>query len=245
MKRGALLLALSALVASGCGSDDGGTRPAANESKPLPQGSEPVDLDPADFTTRIDNPYWPMAPDGKPGRRWVYRAGKEKIVVTVTGKQKTVDGVRALVLRDVATEDGEVIEDTDDWYAQDREGNVWYLGNDAEEYENGRVVSTKGSWESGIDGGAAGVIMPARPRVGLTYREEYFRGEAEDRSRVLRLDARGEVPFGRFDGALETRVTTPLEPDLVEHKYYARGIGPVMATTEGESSREALVSFRR
>jgi hypothetical protein len=212
----------------------------------LPQGSEPVELDPADFTKQIDNPYWPMAP----GSRWVYREegenGDLKVVVTVTDRKKVVDGIGALVVHDVVTEDGEVIEDTFDWYAQDAQGNVWYLGEDTKEFENGKVVSTKGSWEAGVDGALAGIIVPADPEPGMKYRQEYYEGEAEDNGEVLSVEARAVVPYGSFDDALQTKDTTPLEPDLVEHKFYALGVGPVLAVAVSNGGgREELISFRR
>jgi major membrane immunogen (membrane-anchored lipoprotein) len=247
----------SVLVVTGCGSSDddsaktadGAQTTGANGRSSFPQGSEPVELDPADFTTRIDNPYWPMAPDGKPGKKWVYRTtggeSKERVEVTVTDRKKTVEGVAALVLRDVVSEDGKLVEVTDDWYAQDKEGNIWYLGEDTKEYENGKVVTTSGSWESGVDGAEAGIIMPADPKPGLAYRQEYFEGEAEDNAKVISIDESVKVPAGSFDGCLETEDTTPLEPDVVEHKFYARGVGPVLRTSEGSDSREELVSFSR
>ncbi len=155
---------------------------APRSAAPLPQGSEPVTLDPADFTTRIDNPYWPM----RPGTRWIYvetdRAGsRQRDVVTVTHRTKTVaDGVTTRVVRDVATEDGTLVEATDDWYAQDKDGNVWYLGEATTEYEHGRPKSTAGSFEAGVNGAQPGIIMAAAPKPGLRYRQEYSKGQAED-----------------------------------------------------------------
>ena len=127
-------------------------RPAA-ASATLPTGSEQVDLDPAEFTTEIDNPYWPMSP----GSRWVYREedpeGALRVVVTVTDETKTIaNGVEARVVHDVVSQDGEPVEVTDDWYAQDAEGNIWYLGEETAEYENGEVVSREGSFEAGVGG---------------------------------------------------------------------------------------------
>jgi hypothetical protein len=232
------LLVLGGLVACG------GSEPEPGPT--LPQGGEPVELDPAEFTTEIDNPYWPMAP----GRRWVYREAGEngdlRVVVTVTEREKVVDGIDALVVHDVVSEDGEVIEDTFDWYAQDADGNVWYLGEDTKELENGKVVSTEGSWEAGVDGAQAGIIVPGDPQPGMAYRQEHYEGEAEDRGEVLSVDAQVTVPFDSYTDALQTKDTTPLEPDLVEHKYYALGIGPVLAVAvSGGGGREELIAFRR
>jgi len=221
---------------------------AASSGASLPRGSEPVTLDPADFTTRIDNPFWPM----RPGSRWVYRetapdGTRQRVVVTVTRRTRLIaNGVTARVVHDVVTEGGEPVEVTDDWYAQDRAGNVWYLGEDTKEYEDGRVVSTAGSFEAGVDGAQAGVVMPARPRVGLRYRQEYLAGQAEDRAEVFSLSEQVEVPFGHFRRVLATRELNPLEPRVLEYKLYARGVGPVLALgISGGDDREELVSFRR
>jgi hypothetical protein len=237
-----------AALAVGCGSQE----PAASSpsrATGLPQGSEHVTLDPADFTTRIDNPYWPMTP----GSRWVYRdsGGRgpaSRIVVTVTHATKRVAaGVVARVVHDRETRAGRLVEDTRDWYAQDRDGNVWYLGEATTEYDaHGRPSSTRGSWEAGAHGAQAGIMLPARPRVGMTYRQEYLAGEAEDRARVLSLDKRAKVAAGSFDHLLMTLDSTPLEPGAVEHKFYARGTGPVLAMSgSGRSGREELVRFTR
>jgi hypothetical protein len=214
----------------------------------LPQGGERVTLDPADFTTRITNPYWPM----RVGSRWVYRetdseGTRQKVVVTVTPRTKLIaNGVRARVVRDVVTEKGVPVEVTDDWYAQDRAGNVWYLGEATTEYEDGKPVSTEGSFEAGVDGAEAGVIMPARPRPGLRYRQEYYKGEAEDRARIVSLREQAEVPAGHYRRVLMTRDVNPLEPNVLEFKFYARGVGPVLAVSvSGGSDREELVRFRK
>ena len=215
--------ALAALVLAGCHDDPGG------------------------FTTEIDNPYWPM----KPGSRWVYRetdpeGSVQRVVVTVTGRTKRIaNGVTARVVHDRVTEDGRLVEDTFDWYAQDREGNVWYLGEDTTEFENGKPVTKAGSWEAGVDGAEAGIIMPAQPRVGMRYRQEHYAGEAEDEAEVLSLDEQAEPPAGHWDGALMTKDFTPLEPRILEYKLYARGVGPVLIlAASGGGGREELVEFR-
>ena len=155
-------------------------------------------------------------------------------------------GIEARVVHDVVTENGGLVEDTYDWYAHEDDGNVWYLGEDTKEYEDGEVVSIEGSWEAGVDGAQPGILLPGDPKPGLRYRQEYLEGEAEDRAEVIALDARVRVPFGRFEDVLETEDTTPLEPDLVEEKFYAKGVGPVLArTVTGGSGREQLVEFRR
>ena len=202
-------------------------------------------LDPADFTTEIDNPYWPM----RPGSHWAYRetdaeGSVQRNDVTVTHRTKTVSGIGAVVVHDVVREEGEVAEDTFDWYAQDADGNVWYLGEDTKEYEHGKLKTTEGSWEAGVDGALAGIVVPARPRPGLTYREEYYKGLAEDGAQILTLNAHAQVPYGTFDHMLQTRNSSPLEPDVVEEKLYARGVGVVLElTVSGGSDRSELLTF--
>ena len=211
----------------------------------LPQGSDPVTLDPADFVARIDNPYLPFPR----GAKWVYRetdprGSSQKVTVTVTTHSKRILGIAATVVHDVVTEKGHLVENTFDWYAQDTCGNVWYLGENTKEYENGKVVSTAGSWEAGVDGAQPGVVMPADRQVGLSYRQEYYAGEAEDRGEVLSVEEQVEVPLGHYTGAMLTKDLTPLEPRVVEYKLYARGIGEVLAiSVSGGSDREELVRF--
>lgn len=248
-----LTVILLAMAVSGCGSNDGSksektdtTRSeSSNTNLQLPQGSEPVNLDPADFTTHIDNRYWPMTP----GSKWVYseteNGGKQRVEVTVTNDTKLVDQITARVVHDVVTANGKIVEDTYDWYAQDSSGNIWYLGEDTREYKHDRVVSTEGSWQAGVDGAMAGVVMPAKPKVGMSYRQEYYAGEAEDAARVLSVDEIVEVPFGSFRNAVMTKDYTPLDPEILEHKFYARNVGPVLAIAiSGGSGREELISFR-
>ena len=185
----------------------------------------------------------------RPNRRWVYRETDKdevkKVVVTVTDRTKRIaNGIEARVVHDVVSQDGRA-EVTDDWYAQDSEGNVWYLGEDTAEYENGKIVSREGSFEAGVDGAQPGIAVPADPEVGLAYRQEYYAGEAEDKAKVLALDAQASVPFGSFEGVLQTEDTNPLDdPPQVEHKFYARDVGPVLVIgISGGSGREELLSY--
>ena len=245
MRRAALPAAVAVLA---LGAAAGGAIAAQREDGSLPRGSETVHLNPANFTTRIDNPYWPM----KPGTRWVYRetdseGTRQRVVVTVTRRTRRIaNGITARVVRDVVTEKGRFVEVTDDWYAQDRRGNIWYLGEDTTEYENGKPVSKEGSFEAGVDGAQAGVIMPARPRPGLAYRQEYYAGKAEDRARIVSLREQAEVPAGHYRRALMTREWNPLEKKVLEFKFYARGVGPVLAVSvSGGSDREELVRFKQ
>jgi hypothetical protein len=208
-------------------------------------GGAPVsNMDPSNFVATIDNPWLPFAP----GSQWVFEDesedGLERIEVTVTDDTRQIMGITATVVRDIVTLDGEVIEDTFDWYAQDREGNVWYLGEATEEFENGEVVSTAGSWEAGVDGAEAGIIMKANPTVGDTYRQEFYKGEAEDMAEIVRTGEAVEVAFGSFEDVLVIKEWTPLEPGIAEEKYYARGVGPVLEVkVEGAEGRVELISF--
>lgn len=240
-----VLAAVSAILLTGCGDSTAlsqGTTPQGR----LPRGGEPVRLDPADFTTRIDNPYLPMAP----GSRWVYRdvEGGEvhRVVITVTPQTKVVDGVTARVVHDIERRGTETIEDTLDWFAQDRAGNVWYLGEATQEYKNGRPHSSKGSWEAGVAGAQPGIAMPAHPRPGLQYRQEYRKGTAEDAAAVLSVDEQVQAPQGHYTRALLTKEFTPLEPHAVEYKLYAPGVGLVLAFgVSGDASRQELLRFEK
>jgi hypothetical protein len=242
----ALVLAVvSAVLLSGCGDS---TEPGQSTTPQgrLPRGDEVVHLDPADFTTRIDNPYLPLAP----GSRWLYKdvEGGEvhQVVVTVTPQTKVIDGVTARVVHDIERRGTETVEDTHDWFAQDRAGNVWYLGEATQEYKNGRPASTKGSWEAGVAGAQAGIAMPAHPRPGLVYRQEYREGTAEDAAAVLSVHEQVQAPQGHYTGALLTKEFTPLEPRAVEYKLYARGVGLVLAVgVSGDASRQELLRFKK
>ena len=145
--------------------------------------------DPARFSTTIDNPFLPFVPGTVMRYRETGDDGRGRVVVRVTHRTKTVQGVETVVVRDRAFVGGELVEDTFDWYAQDRQGNVWYFGENTKEYENGQVVSTAGSWKAGRDGARAGIVMKAHPRVGDTYYQEYAPGVAEDQATVLSRDA--------------------------------------------------------
>jgi hypothetical protein len=220
------------------------SRSAQDRPSPTPAAYAPQ-IDPADFVAVIDNPYLPLAP----GTRWVYEAktedGLERLVVEVTSDNKVINGVNCVVVRDTVTLDGVITEDTLDWYAQDNEGNVWYFGEDTKEYEDGKVASTEGSWEAGVDGAKPGIAMKAHPRPGDSYRQEYYQGEAEDMAKVLRLGESAKVPFGSFTDVLVTEDTTPLEPEVIEHKYYALDVGLVLEVTVSDGERVELVELSR
>jgi len=244
---------LQAVVAAATLLAVGGAHAAAATSAsrcPLPRGSEHVRIDPAAFTTTIDNPWWPMTP----GSRWTYRETDPdgpalRGVVSVTQRTKRMaDGVTTRVVRDVARQGGTPVEATDDYYAQDRCGNIWYFGEATTEFKNGKPISTEGSFEAGVDGAQPGVIVPAKPRPGLGYRQEYYAGHAEDRGEVVSLSEQVETPFGHFGRGrvLMTRDLNPLEPRNLEYKFFVRGVGQVLAiAVSGGSDREELIGYHR
>jgi hypothetical protein len=185
-------------------------------------------FDPCDFGNgNIDNPYFTLTP----GTTFTYESeteeGTEEDIVVVTGETKEILGIMTTVVRDTVSLDGELIEDTFDWFAQDKEGNVWYLGEDTKEYENGEVVSTEGSWEAGVDSAEAGIVMEADPQVGDTYRQEWYPGHAEDAAEVISMNEEVTVPFGTFTNCLQTREFSTLDPELNEYKYYCTDVGGV------------------
>jgi hypothetical protein len=244
-KRAALsaIIGAAMMLVAGCGGTAGDTNGTSAKMK---QKAYAPHINPADFTTKIDNKYFPL----KPGTTLVYR-GKAKDategdIVNVTSDTRNIMGVDCVVVDDRVTEDGELTEQTYDWYAQDQKGNVWYFGENSKEYNNGHVVSTEGSWEAGRDGAKPGVIMPADPKIGQAYRQEYYEGEAEDLARVLKLNGSAEVPYGSFENVLVTDEWTPLEPKIGEHKYYAPGVGNVLeVAVKGPQERLELVEVKR
>jgi hypothetical protein len=227
-----VLTGLVAFTACGEGSPDpagDGSSPEPSVAIELPPVDGPYDwtIDAAEFVATVDNRFFPL----EPGTTLVYegRSGDEREVVTieVTDRTKVILGITCVVVHDTVTVGGEVHEDTFDWYAQDVDGNVWYMGEDTKEYEDGKVSSTEGSWEAGVNGALPGIIMPADPAVGLAYTQEHLAGEAEDKGEIVALDQRVNVPAGNFEGAVVTEDWTPLEPKVREHKYYASGVGVV------------------
>jgi hypothetical protein len=202
---------------------------------------------PDDFVRRVDNPWFPLIP----GTTFVYRGVKDgkaaRDVYTVTQAAKTIQGVRCTGVRDRLFLVGRLEERTTDWYAQDRRGNVWYFGESTAELDRaGRVTSTEGSWQAGRSGAQAGIYMTARPQVGQSRRQEYYKGHAQDHFSVLTLRASVSVPYVSSNRALLTKEWTPLEPGTVDHKYYLRGIGEVKeVTVKGPTERLELVSLRK
>lgn len=204
--------------------------------------------DPTEIGSSVaPNPYFPLVP----GHRWVYEDEDESIVVTVTDKTKLIEGVRCITVNDIVAEDGEPIEDTDDWYAQDLDGNVWYCGEISKNYElfegddpmEAELVDVEGSWKTGREGAKPGIIMFANPVVGTVYRQEYAVGEAEDIAEIVSVTGSESAPAGSCSGdCLVTLESTPIEPDVAENKYYAPGIGLILET-DPEGGRVELVEF--
>ena len=218
----------TSLALTGCGSASEPYPPTGVDQLVIPTPS----LDRADFRKRIDNPWLPL----EPGNEWDYRAtsGGEltRIEVSVLDETREVQGVTATVVREtVVSGRGRPVGETVGWYAQDDDGNVWHVGQE-------------GAWEAGVDGAEAGLAMPARPRVGDGYLREYAEGVAEGRAMVLSLDGSASVPYGDLTGLLETEVSTPLTPGVVERELYARGIGLVrVQTVAGGDELVELVAF--
>jgi hypothetical protein len=258
MKRITLLgsiLGAMVMFAASCGGSSGssssnpgghakGNAPTTQQST-MQASSYSPSIDPSDFTTTIDNQYFPL----KPGTTFVSRRNTknttERDVMSGTHSTKQIMGVKCVVVDDRVLAHGKLSEKTFDWYAQDNKGNVWYFGEDSKEIKNGKVTSTGGSWEAGKDGAEPGIIMPAKPKVGKTYRQEYYKGKAEDMARALKLNGSVEVPYGSFDHVLVTDEWTPLEKNVAEHKYYAPGVGDVKEiATKGPKETLVLVHVK-
>jgi hypothetical protein len=204
---------------------------------------EPV-IDPTAFVEQIDNPYLPYAV----GSRWVYEGmvdgALERTEVEVLDERREVMGISAIVVRDTVYADGEMVEDTYDWFAQDADGNVWYLGEDTHEYEDGVAVSAAGAWEAGVDGALPGIVMPAEPAVGDAFRQEYYPGEAEDMGEILEVGVSRSIALGEYDDVVVMENWTPLEPEIIEEKWYARGVGTIYeGETGGDGGSAELVDF--
>jgi hypothetical protein len=229
-----LVLATLALVAAPAGAQRPGEPPVPPFSAGAFRGGP------------VDNPLFPL----RAGTVWVLsldeggRAALDSI--TVTADTRRVAGVTAVVVHDRVVRGGAVVEDTRDWYAQDTLGTVWYLGEDTREFHPGRPASTGGSWEAGVAGARAGILMLAHPAVGVAYRQEYRRGVAEDMGRVLSVGDTITVPAGHFTGCVTTEDWSPLEPAVREHKTYCPGVGVVRElTVSGGRERSELIAFRR
>jgi hypothetical protein len=188
----------------------------------------------------IDNKYFPL----KPGTTFTYVGTKEGKRASdqfiVTDRAKNVNGITARVIRDNAYEKGKLAEFTDDWFAQDDNGNVWYMGEFTTDVTNNN--SHEGSWEAGVNGAKPGIFMEANTKVGDTYQQESAKGIAEDRAEIVSLTRSVCVPYGCFENVLETRETTPLEPGVEEHKFFAPGVGDIkeLLTSGGSEILELM-----
>jgi hypothetical protein len=241
-------LALGAAAATGLALLIVGGAAGASQSPPPGQlapihGPYAPKIDPANFVATIDNPYQPFKPGT--GFHFVGVRGKTRQTDNelVLHRTKVILGVTSTVVRDTVSQRGHAVERTDDWYAQDKQGNVWYMGEDAFELKNGHFVKASDSWESGVNGAQPGIIMPAHPRPGDAYRQEYYPpGKALDQARVLRLSGELSVPAGSFKHLLVTSERSPLEPQT-EQKYYARGVGEIAErVVKGHHEEFKLVS---
>jgi hypothetical protein len=197
------------------------------------------------FVHDVTNPWFPLTP----GMQWVYKGVKDgrptRDVVTVSNKRKTIDGVSCVVVSDVLSVHGHPVEKTHDWYVQDAKGNVWYYGEATAEYDiHGRVLNREGSWRSGRHGAKGGLFMPAHRRIGASYAQEHFPGTAEDHFTIAGFGIHVHVPAGRYTDSMLTLEYTPVEPGIVDAKYYVKGIGVVLETTlVGPKERNALIRF--
>jgi hypothetical protein len=238
-------------LAAGCGSHKGSS--PTGSSGPMgttSAKSSPVTTAPdaSNFDGHVvDNPWFPLVP----GMTWAYRGVKDgepaREIMIATSKTKMIQGVSSTVVSDKLYLSGKLEEQTLDYYAQDKDGNVWYFGEDTAELKpNGDVKNTEGSWQAGRDGAVAGIFMPADPHVGQAFRQEYYKGQAEDHFRILSLNEHVKTLGASSDQAMLTMEWTPLEPDVIDHKYYVRGIGTVLEkTAKGPTERNTLTSFHK
>jgi len=211
-----------------------------------PKETYTVDLTATDFVTGVNNPYLPFIP----GSKWVYQAmledgTVERNEIEVLQETRDVHGVKATVVHDLVFVGEQIVEETFDWYAQDKDGNVWYLGEAVDNYENGVLVDHKGSWEWGVDGALPGIMMWADPslHVNEKYNQEFYAGEAEDKGQVLSVNESVTVPFGSFENVLKTYDFSSLDPGLQEHKFYAKGIGVIKEVDMVSGEEVVLIEF--
>ena len=200
-------------------------------------------IDPANFVQKIDNPLFPLKTGTKYELQSKTSDGVGHETLAVTHDTRKIAGVTTTVIKDVSTLDGKLEEKTTDWYAQDKQGNVWYFGEDTATYKNGRIDSTAGTWKTGVHGAKPGIIMNANPKVTDSYRQEYLKGEAEDMYWVIAKNQTIKVPYGTFHNAVRTMEWTPLEPKVASEKYYVPGIGIVAERNlSGEQENIELVN---
>ncbi len=209
-------------------------------------GGAPYDpvIDPSNFVPQVDNPYFPL----RPGTTFIYDGhtakGFEHDEFAVTRNTRVILRVTCVEVHDTVTVDGELTEDTLDWFAQDRDGNVWYFGENTHELEDGLITTIDGTFMAGVNGDKPGIIMKAHPAIGDFYRQEFSLSNAEDFAETVSLAASVTVPAGTFHNCLKSKETTPLETDLLEYKFYAPGVGNVLTVDARTGDREELVQIR-
>jgi hypothetical protein len=239
----ALVAGLAAGAAPGCSRSTPTTAPLASVEAgdvAFAQAYDPV-IRPEDFVDRVDNPFLPLIPGTT--LNYVDSGGIETNEVAVLHDTLTILGVPITVVHDQVRANGVVTEDTHDWYAQNKDGTVWYFGEDTKTLDAaGNILSTEGSWRAGENGAKPGILMLAHPKVGEQYRQEYAPGIVADMGKVLSLKETATVPYGTFADCVETMEWTPLEPGDRAHKYYVRGIGPVLeeSTRRGRQRLELV-----
>jgi hypothetical protein len=237
MKRLASLVFMLVTILSACSSQSVSTSTVETYE---------VKITPPDFVAEISNPYLPLIA----GSKWIYEATFEdgtieRNKIEVLQETRDVNGVKATVVHDLVFVGDQIVEETYDWYAQDKDGNVWYLGEEVDNYENGVLADHTGSWEWGKDGALPGIMMWADPSAHLNeeYYQEYYAGEAEDKGQVLSMNENVTVPFGAFDSVLKTYDFSSLDPDLKENKFYAKGIGVIKEVDQLSGEEVVLIEF--
>jgi hypothetical protein len=237
MKQITIMIAALLLLAFGCKKDT--TRQIDSSYKP--------DINPVNFTnsTNISNPYYPALP----GKKYIYEGqtdeGLDRVEEQRLVETKTIMGIKCIVVRFKEYINGNLVEDTRDWYAQDNDGNLWYFGEEVDNYNaNGTISDHGGSWEAGIDGALPGMIMPANPQIGMRYREEYYFGHAEDEAEITETGISETISLGTYNNCIKTKNWTVLEPDALETKIYAPGIGLIKEVSISENEELSLVSIQ-
>jgi hypothetical protein len=230
---GPVALLASLAFALSCG--DSGTGP-----------TQSIPFDPANFVVGVTNPLFPLTPGTIDYFEGQADGAAQTDSAEVLSDHKTILGIEATIVHDRVYTDGELIEDTFDWYAQDTAGNVWYLGEDTKELDNGQVISTEGSWEAGVSGAQAGIIMWADPaaHIGELYRQEFARGVAEDLGKVAAVNQTVDIAYGTLTGCVKTEDTSAIEPGVLENKYYCPGIGLTAEYGQnGSTDRNEIVAI--
>lgn len=236
MKLLAMILLAATLLACACKKED--VRKIDETYNPVTTASK--------FTnpTDLTNPYLLFAP----GKKYIYEGqttdGLERVEIQRLTTTRVVNGITCIIVNDKVWLEGVLIEDTDDWYAQDNDGNVWYFGEEVDNFNaDGSFKDTHGSWEAGVDGAKAGIVMPDDPKVGMAYRQEYYFNEAEDEAEVMEVGVTVTTPFGTFENCIKTRDFTDLEPDVNENKIYAPGIGLVKEINLTDNEEAVLIDI--